>query len=378
MGSHHLGLAVLAVSLVAANDAAAEPWLTAEVPAAVAVSERHSEAFRGGALPAIGVYGSVAPRVALAMRVRAGVLGDASAVMDPSSGLAAPGWGGLGTLSFAVRTTASRLWLEGAAGGGITGTDVVPAVEVGAGFMSRVGAVEVGPSLRYLHVRAGDGPGLGSADLVLIGFELRKARTTRIRPPVTPRVARREPPAVVVVRDRDRLVDAAASCADDPSACATASRDRDTIVDVSETCSVLTEALGGDAEDGCTAGGPVEVTSDRIILAEHVLFAVNRARVRRAGIPVMGAIATTWRREGWLRIVVEGHADVRGDAEYNLWLSRLRAERARDALIDAGIPADAIEAVGRGATQPRSADHDLNRRVEFVIVPQPAVAAEQP
>ena len=136
---------------------------------------------------------------------------------------------------------------------------------------------------------------------------------------------------------------------------------------------------GAVAGDGCSAGGPIQIERDRIILAEQVLFKVRRARVRTAARPILRAIAVAWRRGDWQRLTIEGHADVRGDATYNQWLSQLRAERARAALIAAGVPADAIEAIGYGATRPRSADdHDANRRVEFVIVPRARGAVERP
>jgi len=358
------------------STAVAEPWLTAEVPAAFAVSDAQAESFRGGAMPAVGLYGRAASAVALGVRGRAGVLGDASSAMTSARGLVDPRWGGLATLSMAVRVGGTRPWIEGAAGGALTGTDVVPAVELGAGWLSSVGSLELGPSVRYLHVRDAGGPGLGSAGIVLVGLELRRARSSAPRRP-----ARDAGPApdVRIERDADRLVDVSASCADDPDACATAARDGDTLIDVSETCAVLSEALGDDGGGGCSEAGPLQVRADRIILAERVLFASDRARVRRAARPVLRAIADAWRRGEWHRVIVEGHADVRGDADYNQRLSALRAERAKAVLVDAGIPSDAIETVGHGATRPRSADdHERNRRVEFVVLPRPAAAGVAP
>ncbi|MBZ0235911.1 MAG: hypothetical protein K8M05_26525, partial [Deltaproteobacteria bacterium] len=166
-------LFVLSTVALTTTTTAAEPWLAAEVPAAFAVSDAQASSFRGGAMPAVGLYGRAASLVALGVRGRAGVLGDASSAMTSAGGLEAPRWGGLATLSMAVRVGGTRPWIEGAAGGALTGTDVVPAFEVGAGWMSRAGSVEVGPSLRYLHVRDAAGPGLGSAGIVLVGLELR-------------------------------------------------------------------------------------------------------------------------------------------------------------------------------------------------------------
>ncbi|MEZ4365308.1 MAG: OmpA family protein [Kofleriaceae bacterium] len=76
---------------------------------------------------------------------------------------------------------------------------------------------------------------------------------------------------------------------------------------------------------------------------------------------------------------VEGHADVRGDAAYNLWLSQERADRVAHALIAAGVAPHQIDAIGLGATQPRAtgdddAAHARNRRVEFVLLETLAAA----
>lgn len=354
-----LATSVLAIGAPAV--AAADAWLTADVPAAVPVSQPQGDVFRGGTLPAIGIYMPAMSHVDLAVRARAGVLVDGSAPMD---GLVDPGWGGLGTLSFAVRVSGARPWLEVAAGGGITGHDVVPTIEIGAGWSTRAGAVELGPSLRFLHVQASDGPGLGSADLMLVGIEVRRSRSRRGPVHAAAPIAAVTKPAAPVVEDAPEVAEIAES-------------DDDTILDMLESCRVLAGVIeGGVAGEGCTAGGSIQVETDRIILAEQVLFAVRRARVRRSARPVMRAIADAWERGEWQQITIEGHADVRGSADFNLWLSQLRAERARAALVDAGVPADAIEAVGFGVTRPRSPDdHDLNRRVEFVIVPRRATAA---
>ena len=70
-----------------------------------------------------------------------------------------------------------------------------------------------------------------------------------------------------------------------------------------------------------------------------------------------------------------GHADVRGEAETNLRLSRLRAEAIRDQVLalEPGL-AGRIEVQGRGEEEPRSfgltaADHRANRRLEIRLLP---------
>ncbi len=369
-------LAVVVPALWAIAPAAANPEVTVEVPAAVPVSAAQAATFGTGVMPALGVYQRLTPHLALGLRARIGALGDGGA---PMAGRTDAGWGGLATLAVAVRAGGAGAWLELAGGGGVTGVDPVPALEAGAGWATRVGPVEAGPALRLIYLPATDGGGrLGAAQVALIGLELRPASRPARRPRLAPVVATaiappnppRTPPLARAPRDADALIDRAPGCASDPTGCGAVAADGEVLIDVVETCRVLADAL--DDHDACAAGGDVEVARDRIILADRVLFKVRRARVRRAARPVVRAIAAAWTRGAWQRLIVEGHADVRGDTAYNLWLSQERAARARAALIAAGVPADAIEAVGYGATRPRSADHDANRRVEFVVVPRRA------
>jgi len=52
------------------------------------------------------------------------------------------------------------------------------------------------------------------------------------------------------------------------------------------------------------------------------------------------------------QVAVAGYADRIGSADYNLALSERRAEAVKFALIELGVPADAVWADGRGATDP--------------------------
>lgn len=72
------------------------------------------------------------------------------------------------------------------------------------------------------------------------------------------------------------------------------------------------------------------------------------------------------------RFVIEGHTEASGSAAQNLRLSRERAEQVRNYLVALGVPAERLQAVGRGSTQlanarePRAAE---NRRVRIVALP---------
>ncbi len=69
-------------------------------------------------------------------------------------------------------------------------------------------------------------------------------------------------------------------------------------------------------------------------------------------------------------VTVEGHADERGSAEYNLGLGDRRAIGARDFLIQLGVPADRLRTLSYGKERPQCTDNSescwqKNRRAHF-------------
>jgi hypothetical protein len=75
------------------------------------------------------------------------------------------------------------------------------------------------------------------------------------------------------------------------------------------------------------------------------------------------------KERGAKSVVLEGHADVRGDAAYNQDLSERRAQAVKDALGERGVTID-VAVRGEGTTDPvlkGTTEHDYayNRRVEL-------------
>ena len=69
-------------------------------------------------------------------------------------------------------------------------------------------------------------------------------------------------------------------------------------------------------------------------------------------------------------IIVEGHCDERGSAEYNLGLGDRRASAARDFLVQLGVPADKLKTVSYGKERPKCTEatedcYQQNRRAHF-------------
>jgi len=68
------------------------------------------------------------------------------------------------------------------------------------------------------------------------------------------------------------------------------------------------------------------------------------------------------------RFMVAGHTDAKGNPQYNQQLSQRRAEAVRRYLVDNGIEAERLQAVGYGAEHLAQPDHPedaSNRRVEI-------------
>ena len=90
--------------------------------------------------------------------------------------------------------------------------------------------------------------------------------------------------------------------------------------------------------------------------------------------PVLQAIVELWKQHPeWMKVRIEGHADIRGDASANQALSERRAANVRANLIKLGLNPEVITAEGFGATRllntgTTEEDHRANRRVEFVVI----------
>lgn len=356
---------VIAVVLLAsAGTASADRWMSAELPTAVAVSDVQEQVFRPGAMPAVGGYLQLSTHFAVGVRARAGVLRDRlKAPILTDANRMEPATGGLATAGLAARAMFGGAYVELVAGGGITGTDVVPTFEAGAGYMFEFEHYAVGPSARFARVQATGSDALGSADLVLVGVDFQFGHEHHRQ--IVPHYVRTAPPpppvAPVAVEpfeyDTERVVDALPSCAD------------------------LLEYIADDS--GC-GNGTVEVAGDRIILDERVLFETDHAHVHAEGRAMIRSIAqAAAQHPEWTMLTIEGHADVRGTDEWNQTLSKLRADAVRAQMVKDGFPADKIQTVGYGRTKPRDpgttpAAMQRNRRVEFVIDRAPHTVGAEP
>lgn len=112
-----------------------------------------------------------------------------------------------------------------------------------------------------------------------------------------------------------------------------------------------------------------------ITLSGSVLFESAKSELAPAAQVKLNDVAKALIQEDPLgHIVVEGHTDSQGGADFNRELSQRRAAAVRDYLVSRGVAADRISAEGLGLTRP-IANNDSpegranNRRVEIVVQP---------
>ena len=105
--------------------------------------------------------------------------------------------------------------------------------------------------------------------------------------------------------------------------------------------------------------------------ARSVYYDFDSAAIRSEGIGVIQANAQYVREHPVLKVRIEGNADERGSAEYNLALGQRRAEGGMKAMRAGGVPEDSMEAVSYGKEKPKASGHDEtswaeNRRSDIV------------
>ena len=117
-----------------------------------------------------------------------------------------------------------------------------------------------------------------------------------------------------------------------------------------------------------------------LTLPGSVYFEVNKSIVQPAMRSRLTEIARALSAAGEdAHFLIEGHTDADGSNEYNLELSRLRAEAVRSVLVAGGVPPDQIETQGYGETRPIASNRSSNgkaqnRRVEIVLQGSAAAA----
>ncbi|WP_339837320.1 OmpA family protein [uncultured Maribacter sp.] len=112
-----------------------------------------------------------------------------------------------------------------------------------------------------------------------------------------------------------------------------------------------------------------------------VYFATNKSNVQGTSATTLDKLAGIFKEYPNSNVLVEGHTDSAGADEYNLNLSKQRAESVTNYLISKGIASNRFDTKWYGETQPVGDNTTTdgkakNRRVELAIVASEALKQE--
>lgn len=122
---------------------------------------------------------------------------------------------------------------------------------------------------------------------------------------------------------------------------------------------------------GTRAGEKVDEVGCPFALRLEVFFDTDSATIKPESYPDLDRAVSLMLRNDVVRGTIEGHTDDRGSDAHNLGLSQRRAASVRQYLIDHGVSASRLEAVGYGESRPEADNATAegraqNRRVVLV------------
>ncbi len=114
----------------------------------------------------------------------------------------------------------------------------------------------------------------------------------------------------------------------------------------------------------------------RQILHSEVLFGYKQASLHPSAEQLLTSLVQRLRETPSYQVELIGHTDSVASADYNLLLSRQRAEAVRDFLLTQGVAAHQIRVDWKGETQPIASNDTedgriQNRRTEITLRPMP-------
>jgi outer membrane protein OmpA-like peptidoglycan-associated protein len=151
--------------------------------------------------------------------------------------------------------------------------------------------------------------------------------------------------------------------------CPWADTDKDGVADKDDECP---EVAGLASNKGCP-----EVTAAVLesvsVEAKSIYFNTGKSTFRSEDVPVkIESISTLLKQYPTAKFSIEGHTDSDGSDAFNQKLSQERADVVKNALIERGMKADNLTAVGYGESKPvasnkTAAGKAKNRRTEVVL-----------
>jgi outer membrane protein OmpA-like peptidoglycan-associated protein len=117
----------------------------------------------------------------------------------------------------------------------------------------------------------------------------------------------------------------------------------------------------------------VKIKENAVIRLNNIFFETDKADLLPSSFAELNRLADIMKKDGALRVSIEGHTDLTGTAEHNNKLSAARAQSVVSYLIKQHIAANRLESKGYGSEKPVATNETeegkaANRRVEFRIL----------
>ena len=155
--------------------------------------------------------------------------------------------------------------------------------------------------------------------------------------------------------------------------CPIPDRDGDGVNDEEDKCPAV---VGSPANHGCPLDTIKQETREKIKhTAKKILFLSGKAELSTLSYSSLNELAALLKEHTSWKVTIEGHTDSVHSAIGNMLLSQRRADAIKQYLVNKGVAAARLSAIGYGDTRPLAdnktqAGRAMNRRVEIVVTEQ--------
>jgi peptidoglycan-associated lipoprotein len=118
----------------------------------------------------------------------------------------------------------------------------------------------------------------------------------------------------------------------------------------------------------------VEPAATAETAVKDIFFEFDKSNISPEAREILKTNADFLLKNGNSKVVIEGHCDERGTAEYNMALGQRRAQETKNYLVNLGIKEPRIKTISYGEERPFDPGHDedawaKNRRAHFAVTP---------
>jgi outer membrane protein OmpA-like peptidoglycan-associated protein len=159
----------------------------------------------------------------------------------------------------------------------------------------------------------------------------------------------------------------------DDDGCPDPDNDGDGVADANDKCPTEAETWNGfKDDDGCADVLPEAVKKYTGVI-EGITFKKNKDVIEKRSFAVLDRAVKVLAEYKEIKVEISGHTSDEGEHDYNVDLSKRRAESVKTYLSGKGIAAERIQTVGYGPDKPIADNKTqkgkkLNRRIEFRVI----------